>query len=40
MVNALWKIHQVEFIYTNEEPAKVQLGPTFSPTENYLCVSM
>jgi hypothetical protein len=30
----------VEFIYTNEEPAKVQLGPTFSPTENYLCVSM
>ncbi|CAH1363932.1 unnamed protein product, partial [Tenebrio molitor] len=40
MVNALWKIHQVEFIYTNEETNKIQLGTTFSPTENYLCVSM
>jgi hypothetical protein len=40
MVNALWKIHQVEFIYTNEETDKIQLGPTFSPTENYICVSM
>jgi hypothetical protein len=40
MVNALWKIHQVEFIYTNEETDKIQLGTTFSPTENYLCVSM
>jgi hypothetical protein len=40
MVNALWKIHQVEFIYTNEETNKIQLGTTFSPTENYLCLSM
>jgi hypothetical protein len=40
MVNALWKIHQVEFIYTNEETDKIQLGTSFSPTENYLCVSM
>jgi hypothetical protein len=30
----------VEFIYTNEETNKIQLGTTFSPTENYLCVSM
>ncbi|XP_068897747.1 receptor-type tyrosine-protein phosphatase U-like isoform X5 [Tenebrio molitor] len=40
MVNTLWKIHQVEFIYTNEETDKVQLGPTFSTTEDYICVSM
>ncbi|KAJ3636464.1 hypothetical protein MTP99_000011 [Tenebrio molitor] len=40
MVNALWKIHKVEFIYTNKETHKVQLGPSFSPTEDYICVSM
>ncbi|CAH1364011.1 unnamed protein product, partial [Tenebrio molitor] len=40
MVNALWKIHKVEFIYTNKETHNVQLGPSFSPTEDYICVSM
>jgi hypothetical protein len=40
MVNALWKIHKVEFIYTNKETDREQLGPTFSPTEDYICVSM
>jgi hypothetical protein len=30
----------VELIYTNEETDKIQLGTTFSPTENYLCLSM
>jgi hypothetical protein len=30
----------VEFIYTNKETDRVQLGHTFSPTEDYICVSM
>jgi hypothetical protein len=30
----------VEFIYTNKETHKVQLGPCFLPTEDYICVSM
>ncbi|XP_063918137.1 uncharacterized protein LOC135133611 isoform X2 [Zophobas morio] len=38
--SGLWKIHEIDYIYTDEETNDTQLGPRIDIKNNFTCISM